>query len=96
MSEETGADVALEVGGQKFNVRNVKSLNTLLTFAGFVGMVLIGYVLYEHKTEDKDFKGALVATLKEFTVAQRITNCLMATPQDQREAKLTTCERIAR
>lgn len=96
MAEETGADVALELGGQKVNVRNVKSLNTILTFAAFVGMVLLGYVLWEHKAEDRDFKNALVSTMKEFTIAQRVTNCLMATPQNDREAKLPTCERIAR
>lgn len=52
MSEETnGADVNLEIGGQKVNVRNVKSLNTLATVASLLGVILLCYVVWEHKMD---------------------------------------------
>lgn len=100
MSEENGADVNLEVGGQKIAVRNVKSLNTLATVATLIMvicMAVIGYQMLDahaqHSVKNTD---TLISVLKEQAVAQRVTNCLMATVQEQREAKLATCERIAR
>ena len=95
MSEE-GADVQVEVAGQKVNLRNVKSLNTLATVATLFATLLIGYAFLEHKAEAKDHGSALVSVMREMAVNQRVTNCLMATPQDQRENKLPICERIAR
>lgn len=107
MSEENGADVSVSVAGQTFNVRNVKSLNTLATVATLIVCICgftIGWFVVEAHSKDTVKKDAdLVLVLREFTQAQkeanvtaRVTNCLMATPQDQREAKLAQCERIAR
>ena len=96
MSEENGADVSLNLAGQQINVRNVKSLNTLLTVACAVGVGFLAYLIWEHKGDAKEVNTALVQTLKELTVSQRVTNCLMATRQEEREAKLPVCERIAR
>jgi hypothetical protein len=96
MSDENGADVALELGGQKVNLRNVKSLNTLLTLLGCVGVLFVGYLLWEHKIDDKEFKGHVLTAIKEQSQSNRVLACLMATRQEEREAKLAQCERIAR
>ena len=103
MSEENGADVNLEFGGQKVAFRNVKSLNTLATVATLVVVILIGYVIFEHKT-DARAEGVALANrdaqlsqaIREMASSNRVLACLMATKQDDREAKLAQCERIAR
>ena len=101
MSEEkNGADVAVKIAGQEFNVRNVKSLNTLATVATLVicvcGFTIGWFLIDAHATSTTKRDDTLISVLKEQAIAQRVTNCLMATPQDQRESKLPTCERIAR
>ena len=77
--------------------------NDILTTAGVAILVLLGYVLWEHKEDTKITHGAFVgavrdmaASQREMTQAQRVQNCLLATRQDDREAKLPTCERLAR
>lgn len=96
MSEENGSDVALEVAGQKVNLRNVKSLNTLATVACLMGVIFLLYFYWEHKAEDKDFKGNVLIAIREQAQSNRVLACLMATRQEDREAKLAQCERIAR
>lgn len=81
MSEENGADVDLEIGGQKVSVKNVKSLNTLATVATFVGVCLLLYGGYTHTLDAKDRdratderEKAYIAALKEQTAAYRDGN----------------------
>lgn len=99
MSEETsGADVALELGGQKVNLRNVKNLNTLATVATLiiccVGMG-VGYVLFTaHSTDTREASKELVSALKEMTQAAREQNCLISMPPDRRDPEL--CRRLSR
>lgn len=66
-------------------------------------LLLFGYILWEHKAEAKQDNNNIAMAIREFTLAQkestvvqRVTNCLMATRQEEREAKLAQCERIAR
>ena len=100
MNEETGADVNVKVAGQEIAIKNVKSLNTLATVAGLVVSICgftIGWFIFEAHakgTEKRD--ETLITVLKDLTTVQRVTNCLTATPEAQREAKLAQCERIAR
>lgn len=96
MSEETGSDVALEVGGQKLNVTNVKSLNTMATIATLMICGFVLYFIWEHKIDDRQFKEQVVSAIKAQAESNRVLACLMATPQNEREAKLAQCERIAR
>lgn len=107
MDQPNGADVSVEVGGQKFNVRNVKSLNTLATVATLIVCVLLAYMAWEHKAEAKEASKEITTTLasaikemtaaqKEAVQAQRVMNCLIATDQKDRQQHLATCERIAR
>lgn len=103
MSKESGdgADIGLELGGQKLNVRNVKSLNTVVTLLTFVLVSVIAYALWAHGEDSKaasaQFVGAIkeqTAAIKEQTVVQREQNCLIAMPTDRRDVEL--CRRIAR
>ena len=103
MSEENGADVSVNVAGQQINLRNVKSLNTLATVATLIICILIGYVVFEHKTDARAEGVALAQrdaqlsnAIREMASSNRVLACLMATKQDDREAKLAQCERIAR
>lgn len=94
MAEENGADVEVEVAGQKVNLKNVKSLNTLATVATLIVVCLIAYALYAHAGETKDASKDLVQALKEMTQAAREQNCLISMPQDKRDPDL--CRRISR
>jgi hypothetical protein len=95
---EPGADVSLELGGQKVNVKNVKSFNTFATVATLVIVCVgfgVGYVMISaHAAETKDASRELVGALKEMTQAAREQNCLISMPQERRDADL--CRRISR
>lgn len=98
VEEETGADVAVELAGQKVNIKNVKSLNTLATVATLIIICAgfgMGYVIFTaHAAETRDSSKELVTALREMTQAAREQNCLISMPQDRRDADL--CRRIAR
>lgn len=59
-------------------------------------LFLLSYVLWEHKAEAKESSTSIATAMKDIAISNRVLACLMATPQDQREAKLAQCERIAR
>jgi hypothetical protein len=96
MSEEqkTGADVEVEIAGQKVNLKNVKSLNTLATVATLILVCVLGYAFYVHAGETKDASKDLVQALKEMTSAAREQNCLISMPMERRDPEL--CRRLAR
>ena len=97
MSEETnGSDVALELAGQKVNLKNVKSLNTLATIATLIVVILIAYGGYLHVEHSNKQAALLSDTFREMTQAQREQNCLIAIPESQREQKADFCKRITR
>ena len=67
MAEELqrgGADVAVKIAGQEFNLRNIKSLNTLATVTNLIGVCLIGYMLFIHQVDAKDGVKEVAAELK--------------------------------
>lgn len=45
-TQEKGADVSLKVAGQEFNLRNVKSLNTIVTCLNFFAFCVLAVFLY--------------------------------------------------
>ena len=61
--DDRGADVALKVAGQEFNVRNVKSLNTILTAATLFIVCLIATILWMREVGAQNDKAN--AKLKE-------------------------------
>lgn len=107
MSEENGADLSVNVAGQQVQIRNVKSLNTLATVATLCVCICgfaVGWFVMEAHSKGQEKKDSDLVTIlremnttnRELVITQRVTNCLMATPQDRREAAVPTCERIAR
>ncbi len=88
MPPETVEEANLEIAGQRIHLKSV-ALNTLLTMATLICIVLIGYTLWHHVAQAD-------ATLKEMVQAQREQNCLIAIPEVQRESKADFCKRITR
>ena len=64
-SEPNGADLGIDVLGVKANVKNIRSLNTLLTFGTLVFVALMSYMLFMHSSEAKDNAKEVAKELKE-------------------------------
>ena len=105
MSEETPAVEELEVGvgDKKLRLRGSDLLTSVIGMIVCSGLLLLWFVLSDHRTDAKESTAALILTLKEMTAIQkenvtanRVMNCLIATDQKDREAKLPTCERLAK
>lgn len=99
---KNGADVELELGGQKVNLRNVKSLNTLATVATLMVVVLIAYGGYMHTQETKEGSQAFVGAIKEQTTALREqtqvmkeNNCIQ-TYRGPEHTKESFCKQVTR
>lgn len=101
MAEETHSqEVTAELpGGTKFKVRG----SDILGVGTMIVVLLVAYVLWEHKSDSHENGKNLVGAIKEMTSAQnegvraqRVMNCLLATDQKDRRQMLETCERIAR
>lgn len=63
--EPNGADVGIEAFGMKANVKNVKSLNTALTFFGVVGVTLILYIAYQHSARAENDHNKIVDAVNQ-------------------------------
>ena len=105
MSEETETPQELEVGvgDKKFKLRGSDLLTSVIGMIVCSGLVLIGYVLYEHKTDAKGRDGEIVMVIKEMSsvakegvTAQREMNCLISLSQELREKNTEFCKRMAR
>lgn len=94
--QPNGADVALDAFGVKANVKNVKSLNTGVCLATLLGVILIGYVVFEHKADARTHGESLTAVMKDMAQAIREGNCINSYPEAERENKIETCKRITR
>jgi hypothetical protein len=94
MNQENGADVALEVGGQKLNVRNVKSLNTIATVVTMFLAGLILYIIFTHQQESKQDNRDLSSAMREQTTVIREQNCLVKFPEAERRANSDFCKQI--
>ena len=105
--QQVGADVAVEIAGQKVNLRNVKSLNTLATMATLLLTCVVGWIIFTHSSEAKDGLKEIAAelkvsnkelseVLKEMARASRETNCLLAMPPEKRAENVELCKRISR
>lgn len=102
MTQENGADIALEIAGQKVNVKNVKSLNTGATLFCAGMLILLCYVTWTHGEDSKVsntlFVGAVreqTTAMREATTVQRENNCLQSyqgPPQD----KASFCRVVSR
>jgi predicted histidine transporter YuiF (NhaC family) len=63
--DKTSADINLKVAGQEVNLKNVKSINTILTTFTFFLSLFLGFLLYTHMAEAKDNAKEIAQTLKE-------------------------------
>ena len=102
---ESSGDQELEIGAgdKKFKLRGSDLLTSVIGMIVCSGLVLLGYVIYEHKTDARGRDGEIVMVIKEMTgvakegvVAQREMNCLIALPQDLREKQSEFCKRMAK
>lgn len=66
-------------------------------------LLLLSYILWEHKADAKQAEFNITSAIKEFTVAQReqtavqrTANCLIATKESERREMFQTCERNSR
>ena len=96
-------DVSIETPIAKFKARGSDILVTVFGTVVVAGVVLLGYVLFEHKADATQNGSLLAGAIREMThaqregvQAQRVMNCLLATNQSERQQMLATCERIAR
>lgn len=102
MSEEqpNGADVDLKLAGQEVKLRNVKSLNTILTLVAAVAASFGVYLLIQHQAEAKEAGQSFVGALKEQTKAiqeqtavQREGNCLLVFKDPEQCRRMTGAPR---
>lgn len=93
--ETNGADVEVSLAGQTARIKNVKSLNTIVTIAVLVVVVAIGVVVYGHAAETRDAGKELVQALKDVTQVVREANCLNSLPPEKRPDP-DYCRRAAR
>lgn len=66
---ENGADVGVEAFGAKVNVRNVKSLNTMLTGLTTVIVLVLAYIVFAHAADQKTGTQAIVQEIKESNIS---------------------------
>lgn len=96
MSDENGADVDLNIAGQKIAVKNVKSLNTIVSLIAAIAACFGVYLVMGHAADTKDAAKEFVSAMKEQTQVLRESNCLNAYPTEKREANAELCKRLSR
>jgi hypothetical protein len=98
MSEEkqNGADVDLKIAGQEVKLKNVKSLNTILTLIAAVGVCFGTYLLVEHKADAKSNGETLTSVMKDMAQAIREGNCINSYPEHERKDNVELCKVRAR
>lgn len=100
MAEENGngeGSIQTPIGSMSFKGKRTAEFIAILSLCL---LFLMGYVLWEHKKDTKDLRVELLASVKELVAAQRETTCLLALPQEKREAEFTStngiCKRLSR
>ena len=75
----------------------------IITVISLVSVSVLGYAFYQHEKGSEQRDNQFIAAMKDFTIAtkegvqaQRVMNCLLTLDQKDRQAQLSTCERIAR
>ena len=58
-------------------------------------LFLLGYIVWEHKTDTKGQGTELAKVFREMVIAQRELNCLISVKQEERENKAELCRRLA-
>jgi len=96
-------ELEVSSGDKKMLLRGSDLLTTVIGIIVCSGLSVLGYVVFEHKTDARDHGMAVVQAVKEMTKAQkegvhaqRTMNCILVTEQKDRARALDTCERMAR
>ena len=99
MAEDGQQELEIASGDKKLKIRG----SDWLSLFGVAVGVLVLYMVFEHKTDEKDYRAQFTAAVKELTVfqremvaAQREQNCLISVPQGEREKQVEFCRRMAR
>lgn len=79
-------------GGASLKVRG----SDILGVAIMVVVLLLAYVVWEHKMDSKDLSTQLTNAVKEMVQAVRESNCLQSLPQERRERDAEFCKRVTR
>lgn len=95
-AETNGADVDLSIAGQSVKVRNVKSLNTVVTLLSFALLSVCAYFLWNHATDTKEAARELAASMREMAQAAREQTCIMRFEQTERQRQAEFCKTISR
>ena len=93
----------LDLAKKQIRLRGSDILVSLFGALILMGLGVLGYAYWDH-TRDASFSdsqmltaiNAMVNAQTEAAKQQRVTNCLIATKQEERESKLSMCERLAR
>lgn len=98
MSEEqTEVSVTTPAGGFSAKSKYMAEIVALVLSGGFVGGTIF---LYKHDEQSQGLFKELILTNRQMVEAQREMNCLIALPQEKREAEYTSnyglCKRLSR
>lgn len=98
--ENTEGSINTPLGGLTFKGKKTAEF---IAIACLFLLGLFGYILWEHKADAKSADERLAhrdtqiaQAIRDMASSNRVLACLMATRQEEREAKLAQCERIAR
>ena len=96
MNDQTnGSDVALEIGGQKLNFRNVKSLNTIATVITLFGVCLLIWIAFTDRQEWKGTLKEIASAMQAQNAIGRESNCLNRFPESERRANSDFCKQVS-
>jgi hypothetical protein len=99
--EQDEASVETPLGKVSAKGQGIVSVGT------FVAVILIGYIVIDHKADAKDSNITLISVLKDLaqaqreqTIAQREMTCIISMPTERRErefgAENSLCKRLSR
>ena len=93
--EQNGADVAVKVAGQEINLRNVKSLNTLLTASCAFGIGLLLWIAFTDRNDVKYALREISTAMQAQNAIGRESNCLNKFPEQERKINADWCKQVS-
>lgn len=106
MAEEQVEEIGIKTPFGEL-VSKGKKNSELIAALALAALIVIGYVLYDHKTDEKESKTALAVAIKEVAAAQREQTqigreqtCLLALDKEQIKREFgnesSLCKRLSR
>ena len=95
MEEQGGADVSMKVAGQELNIRNVKSLNTIVTVLNFFSFCVLAVFLYFADVNAQKTNGNDTAEHKAIVDAiQKANGAMVQAIKEAQHVNITVLEKI--